>query len=74
MLHHKNLASRIRPDTLSQFIGQSHCLSVQKPLYNIINNNQIESIIITGPPGTGKTSLAHIISKQPLQNSSTIQV
>ncbi len=58
------LASRLRPDSLSQFVGQSHLLGENGLLSRIIRSDQIPSMIFWGPPGVGKTTLANIIAQQ----------
>lgn len=58
------LASRLRPDSLSQFVGQSHLLGENGLLSRIIRSDQIPSMIFWGPPGVGKTTLANIIARQ----------
>src|SRR4030066_197543 len=54
------LASKIRPNTLDEFVGQKHLVAKDKPLYNAIENKNIFSMIFWGPPGVGKTTLAKI--------------
>lgn len=59
---YRPLADRMRPSTLNKFIGQSHLLAKNKPLRQAIEQNKLHSMILWGPPGTGKTTLARIIS------------
>ena len=55
------LAARMRPGTLEQYIGQTHLLAEGKPLPRAIRAGQLHSMILWGPPGTGKTTLAEVI-------------
>jgi len=52
------LADRIRPTSLEDFIGQSHLVGKGKPLYQAIQHKSVHSMILWGPPGVGKTTLA----------------
>lgn len=56
------LASRLRPERLSDFVGQEHLLGKGKMLRQLIERDQISSMIFWGPPGVGKTTLASIIA------------
>jgi putative ATPase len=58
------LAERMRPSTLQEFVGQSHLLGEGKLLRRVIEQDRLTSMILWGPPGTGKTSLSQVIAKQ----------
>ena len=56
------LADRMRPRVLEEFVGQAHLLAPGKPLYEAIRSGRLHSLILWGPPGTGKTTLARLIA------------
>ena len=56
------LASRLRPRTIDEVVGQEHILGKDKLLYRAIKADKIQSVIFYGPPGTGKTTLAKVIA------------
>ena len=58
------LAFRLKSDSLENFYGQEHLLAKGKILRKLIEQDQIKSLILFGPPGTGKSLLAHIIAKK----------
>src|SRR5581483_1516740 len=57
------LAERMRPRTLDDYVGQEHILGPGKPLRQQIERDQLTSLILWGPPGVGKTTLAQIIAR-----------
>lgn len=75
MNHSIPLAERLRPRTLDEYVGQEHILGQDKPLRKAIASGMLPSMILWGPPGVGKTSLALLIaevSKRQFHNLSAI--
>ncbi|MFK8028345.1 MAG: replication-associated recombination protein A [Gammaproteobacteria bacterium] len=60
--HYRPLADRMRPRTIDEFVGQSHLLKDNSPLRAAIDSGRPHSMVLWGPPGTGKTTIAHLIS------------
>jgi putative ATPase len=58
------LADRMRPETLEEFVGQLHILGPNKPLRKQIERDEVSSMILWGPPGSGKTTLGTIIARK----------
>src|SRR5579871_5576588 len=58
------LAARMRPRTLDEFVGQQHFLGEGKLLRRLLQSDRLGSVIFYGPPGCGKTALAHVIAQQ----------
>ena len=56
------LASRMRPRTLDEVVGQEHFVGKNRLLYRAIQADKLSSVIFYGPPGTGKTTLAKVIA------------
>ncbi|NXV76540.1 WRIP1 ATPase, partial [Atlantisia rogersi] len=67
-LEGKPLAERLRPDTLGDYVGQERVLGSQTLLRSLLESHEIPSLILWGPPGCGKTTLAHIIANSSKKN------
>lgn len=63
------LAARMRPQSFDDFVGQDHIVGPGRVLRRSIEADQLPSIILWGPPGSGKTTLAYVIASLPRATS-----
>ncbi|HYE76421.1 MAG TPA: replication-associated recombination protein A [bacterium] len=64
MLSPVPLAARIRPQTLAEFVGQEHLVGEGKVLWGLVQSGRLHSLVLWGPPGTGKTTLIRLLASE----------
>ena len=62
------LAETLRPKTLSDYVGQEHLVGKGRPIRRMIEAQKVSSMVLWGPPGSGKTTLAHVIANSVKAN------
>ena len=62
IMTYRPLADRLRPQALDEYVGQSHLLGLGAPLRRALESGRPHSMILWGPPGTGKTTLARLVA------------
>ena len=58
------LAERLRPEKLEDVVGQRHLLAPGRPIRTMVEKDRLKSMILWGPPGVGKTTIARLLAKQ----------
>src|SRR5687767_8579103 len=61
---HSPLAARMRPQTLDEFVGQEHLVGERGALRRMIDRGHLTSMVLWGPPGSGKTTLARLLAQE----------
>ncbi|MCH9691229.1 MAG: replication-associated recombination protein A [Gammaproteobacteria bacterium] len=69
---HQPLAARMRPQTLTHFVGQTHLLGTGRPLSEAVERGQLHSMVLWGPPGVGKTTFARLLAEECDAHFSTL--
>jgi putative ATPase len=72
LAHRAPLAARLRPRSLDEVVGQQHLLGPRKPLRVLIESDRLSSLILWGPPGTGKTTIARLVAGETAKAFETL--